>query len=128
MIESLSSSNLPQPRFRYSPLIKAGPFYKTAGMIALDKDSGELEAGGVGMETAKILDNLLNALPDFQLSLQDLVSATIYTTDFKRFPDINKAWESVFTDDIRPPARTALGVSDLPLGAGVEIEFMFYKD
>ena len=128
MIETLSSANLPAPRFRYSPLVKAGPFYKTAGMIALDKGSGELEAGGVGAETVKILDNLLRALADFDLSLEELISATIYTTKFDQFPAINQAWETIFTEDIRPPARTALGVSALPLGARVEIEFMFYKD
>jgi 2-iminobutanoate/2-iminopropanoate deaminase len=128
MIKALSSANLPAPRFRYSPLVKAGPFYKTAGMIALDKDSGELESGGVGAETGKILDNLLRALPDFDLTLDELVSATIYTTRFDQFPAINAAWENVFTEDIRPPARTAVGVSALPLNANVEIEFMFYKD
>lgn len=127
MIESLSSDNLPAPRFRYSPLIKAGPFYKTAGMIALDKDTGELESGGVKNETAKILDNLIQALPDFSLTLNDLVSATIYTTRFDKFADINAAWEEIFTPDLRPPARTALGVNALPLNAGVEIEFMFYR-
>ena len=128
MIEALSSSNLPAPRFRYSPLVKAGPWYKTAGMIALDKDSGELESGGVGAETKKILDNLLQALPDFGLTLAELVSANIYTTQFDKFPAINEAWEIIFTKDIRPPARTAVGVSALPLDATVEIEFMFYKD
>jgi 2-iminobutanoate/2-iminopropanoate deaminase len=128
MIEALSSTNLPAPRFRYSPLIKAGPFYKTAGMIALDKDSGVLEPGGVGAETKKIFDNLTAALPDFELSLADLVSATIFTTQFDQFPDINAAWENVFTKDIRPPARTAVGISALPLQANVEIEFMFYKN
>lgn len=128
MIERLSSSNLPAPRFRYSPLVKAGPLYKTAGMIALDKDSGELEQGGVGAETKKVLDNLLNALPDFALKLTDLVSANIYTTQFDQFPEINAAWESVFTEDVQAPARTAVGVSALPLNASVEIEFMFYKD
>ena len=128
MIEALSSENLPVPRFRYSPLVKAGPFYKTSGMIALDKDSGELESGGVGAETKKILDNLLQALPDFDLTLVHLVSVTIFTTQFDKFPDINTSWEEVFTDDIRLPARTALGVSALPLNAKVEIEFMFYKE
>ncbi|MFT5132088.1 MAG: 2-iminobutanoate/2-iminopropanoate deaminase [Gammaproteobacteria bacterium] len=128
MIEALSSVNLPAPRFRYSPLIKAGPFYKTAGMIALDKDSGDLESGGVGSETAKILDNLLQAMPDFGLTLNELISATIYTTQFDQFPAINQAWESIFTKDLRPPARTAIGVSALPLSANVEIEFMFYKE
>ena len=128
MIERLSSSNLPAPRFRYSPLVKAGPLYKTAGMIALDKDSGELEQGGVGAETKKVLNNLINALPDFGLKLTDLISANIYTTQFDQFPEINAAWESVFTEDVQVPARTAVGVSALPLNASVEIEFMFYKD
>ena len=126
MIEALSSENLPAPRFRYSPLIKSGPFYRTAGMIALDTDSGALEPGGPGPETAKILKNLLNALPDFGLSLEHMVSATIYTTDFDQFPAINAAWEAVFTADVRPPARSAIGVSRLPLDATVEMEFSFY--
>ncbi len=127
MITSLSSSNLPAPRFRYSPLVQAGPFYKTAGMIALDKDSGKLEAGGVAAETSKILNNLLQALPDFELTLADLLSVTIYTTQFDQFPVINETWENIFTEDMRLPARTAVGVSALPLAASVEIEFMFYK-
>lgn len=126
MIERLSSSNLPAPRFRYSPLIKAGPFYKTAGMIALDKDSGELEQGGPAAETSKILDNLLTAMPDFDLELANLISATIYTTEFDKFPDINQSWEAVFSDMNILPTRTAVGVSALPIGASVEIEFMFF--
>lgn len=127
MIEALSSTNLPAPRFRYSALVKAGPFYKTAGMVALDKDSGELEAGGTGAETAKILANLLQALPDFSLSLEDLMCVTIFATDFAEFPAINAAWEQVFTADVQPPARSAIGVAALPLGASVEMEFTFYK-
>lgn len=128
MIEALSSDNLPAPRFRYSPLVKAGPFFKTAGMIALDKDNGELESGGTGAETDKILNNLVAAMPDFGLTLNDLVSATIYTTNFDEFPAINTAWERVFTANVQPPARTSIGVQALPLGASVEIEFMFYRD
>ena len=33
----------------------------------------------------------------------------------------------VFTPGQRPPARTSVGVSALPLGAGVEIAFAFYR-
>ena len=127
MIESLSSENLPAPRFRYSPLVKSGPFYKTAGMIALDKDTGRLEPGGAGAETAKILNNLLQALPDFGLSLDNLYSVTIYTTRFDQFPEINKSWEAVISADRRLPARTAVGVNALPINATVEMEFWFCK-
>lgn len=128
MIESLSSENLPAPRFRYSPLVKAGPFYKTAGMIALNKETGQLEPGGAGPETARILGNLLEALPDFGLTLDDLYSVTIYTTRFDQFPEINKSWEAVISADMRLPARTAIGASALPLNANVEMEFWFYKE
>ena len=127
MIESLSSENLPAPRFRYSPLVKSGPFYKTAGMIALNKETGELEPGGAGAETARILSNLLEALPDFNLTLDDLFSVTIYTTRFDQFPEINKAWEAVISADMRLPARTAVGASALPINASVEMEFWFCK-
>lgn len=126
MIQAMSSINLPPPRFRYTPLIKAGPFYKTAGMVALDKDSGVLTVGAEA-ETDKILANLIGALADFSLSLDDLISATIFTTRFDEFVAINRAWERVFDDKQRPPTRTAVGVNALPLGATVEIEFMFYR-
>jgi|APFre7841882724_1041349.scaffolds.fasta_scaffold175383_1 2-iminobutanoate/2-iminopropanoate deaminase len=127
-IESLSSPRLPAPRFRYSPLVKAGPFYRSAGMIALDSNSGKLEAGGAEAEAAKILRNLREALPDFKLALTDLVNVTIYTTDFANFLAINRAWEAVFAADCHLPARTSVGVSALPLGATVEMEFTFYRE
>ena len=107
--------------------MKAGPYYRFAGMIALDPETGALEAGGSGAETAKILENLLAAMPEIGLGLEDMVSATIYTTAFEQFPAINEAWEAVFSEGVRPPARTAIGVHALPLGATVEIAFEFYK-
>ena len=125
---AISAKALPQPRFRYSPCVKAGPHYRFAGMIALDPQTGVLESGGPGAETAKILANLLAALPEIGLGLEDMVSATIYTTAFERFPAINEAWEAVFSEGVRPPARTSVGVQALPLGATVEISFEFYKE
>ncbi len=127
MIEGLRSDRLPAPHFRYSPVVKAGPHYQMAGMVALNKDTGQLESGGAYQETKKILSNLMLSLPDFGLELKDMVSARIFTTQFNEFFEINKAWEEVFSEDIRLPTRTAMGVSALPLSACVEIEFCFYK-
>jgi 2-iminobutanoate/2-iminopropanoate deaminase len=128
MPRALTSKNLPPPRFRYSPMVKAGPFYQMAGMVALAPDGSGLVAGGVEAETRQILANLRRALPDFGLGLDDLVSATIFTTRFEDFPKINKAWEEVFTPEVVPPARTTVGVAALPLGATVEIEFRLYRE
>lgn len=127
MREILTSEHLPRPRFRYNQLIRTGAYYQTAGMVALDIEKGEIEPGGVQAETKKILSNLTQAMPDFGLRLSDLVIVRIYTTEFDQFALINSAWEEFFRQDSVPPARTALGVSQLPLGARVEMEFSFYK-
>ena len=126
MREIIIFKNLPAPRFRYSPCVKTGPFYEFAGMIGLASD-GKLNSGGVSDETRQILSNLLTACGELDLSLQDLVSATIYTTRFEEFPAINKVWEELFSEDVLPPARTSVGVAALPLNATVEMSFRFYK-
>ncbi|MFZ6648067.1 RidA family protein [Undibacterium sp. TJN25] len=124
---TLQSGNIPAPKFRYSPCVKIGSSYQVSGMVALDPASGTLVAGGPAAETACILSNLQRALPDYGLGLDDLLIARIYTTRMDAFVDINSAWEAVFTADRVPPARTSVGVSALPLGACVEIEFSFVK-
>lgn len=118
---------IPGPKFNYSPCIKVGPIYQFAGLVGLNPETGSLVNGGPGAETAQILTNVLNALPELGLTLEHLYSARLFTTQFDRFDDINAAWNIVFKD-IDPPARTAVGVSALPIGASVEIEFAFYKE
>ncbi len=125
---ALESAHLPRPRFRYSPVLKAGPWILFSGMIALDAATGTLETGGPGPETRKILRNLRAALPDFSLTVRDMATARIYTTRLDQFADINKAWDEFLGDVATAPARTSVGVSALPLGASVEMEFAFYTD
>jgi 2-iminobutanoate/2-iminopropanoate deaminase len=128
MIHALTSDKLPKPRFRYSPVIQAGPWVLFSGMIALDTTTGLLETGGPGRETAKILANLSDAIPGVGLGIEHLASARIYTTRFGEFAAINAAWDTWLGMTARPPARTSMGVSALPLAASVEIEFAFYKE
>ena len=122
----LHSKSIPAPRFRYTPCIKTGPFYHLSGMIAIT-DQAQLAPGGAYGETQYILANLQKALKDYGLGLEHLTIARIFTTRFDQFPDINRAWEEVF-GAIDPPARTSIGVANLPLNAAVEIEFAAYKD
>jgi 2-iminobutanoate/2-iminopropanoate deaminase len=128
MIHVLASDKLPKPRFRYSPVVQAGPWILFSGMIALDSATGLLETGGPGRETAKILANLSTALPDLGLKVDHLASARIYTTRFGEFAAINAAWDAWLGNTARPPARTSMGVAALPLAASVEIEFAFYRE
>jgi 2-iminobutanoate/2-iminopropanoate deaminase len=124
---AMQSKAISAPRFRYSPCVKIGAAYQVSGMVALDPVTGVLVGSGVRAETACILNNLRLAMPDYGLTIDDLLSARIFTTRFEEFSEINAAWDEFFTTDMTPPARTAVGVSALPLGASVEIEFAFIK-
>ena len=126
MLELLSSQAIPAPKFRYTPCVKAGSHYTVSGMVALDPATGTMVEGGVASQTSRIMDNLMAAMPDYGVDLRHMVSARIYTVEFDKFSEINAVWERYFAQ-VPPPARTSLGVSALPLGALVEIEFAFYR-
>ncbi len=120
----IASRALPAPRFIYSPVVQAGPFAFVSGMVGLDSATGALVSGGTFEQTAQILANLQRLAEEQAWSLQQLVLARVFCTDFSAFAEVNRAWESFFADTV-PPARTSVGVNALPLGALVEIEFQF---
>jgi 2-iminobutanoate/2-iminopropanoate deaminase len=120
----LPSRSLPAPRFLYSPVVQAGPFVFVSGMVALDAESGTLVAGGAEAQAAQILANLGRLIDEMGWSREQLLLARIFCTDFSEFPAVNRAWEAFFQGAV-PPARTSVGVSALPLGALVEMEFQF---
>ncbi|MEM8551978.1 MAG: RidA family protein, partial [Pseudomonadota bacterium] len=106
----------------------AGPFIRTAGMVGLDPAAGALVEGGAAAEFSQIMTTLFRIMDSNGLSLRNLFSATIYATDMGEFAAINGVWERFVPAEGPLPARTAIGVSALPLGAAVEAEFMFVKD
>lgn len=113
------------PKFRYSPAVRMGPFVKTAGMVGLSPETGELVMGGAGAEFRQILENLNSLVAENDLPGVPM-SATIYCTAFHRFREINEIWDAHFAGEPALPARSAVGVSQLPIGAQVEADFLFY--
>lgn len=126
--ECLFPEALPKPRFRYTPIVKSGPFYNVAGLVARTRDAPGIVPGGPEAEARQILTNLKEAVTEIGLNFHDhLVSATIYTTRLDQFDLINKAWEEAFPEGVNPPARTSIGIAALPLDATVEMDFRLYK-
>lgn len=123
---TLRFESLPLPKFRYSPAVRMGPFVKTAGMIGLNPETDALVDGGASAEFRQILTNLEGLMADNDLSVSTLMSATLFVTAFHRFPDVNAVWDGFFANSQNLPARTAVGATQLPMGAQIEAEFMFY--
>jgi 2-iminobutanoate/2-iminopropanoate deaminase len=127
MLQRLSSPRLAAPKFLYSPCVRHGGTGLVSGMVGLDPAGGQLVDGGMAAQTQRIFDNLRLALPDYGFDWDDLALARVFLTDFAHFDAFNAVWSSQFTPDTAP-ARTSVGVQALPLGALVEIEFVFLRD
>jgi 2-iminobutanoate/2-iminopropanoate deaminase len=104
----------------YSHAVRAGGLLFCSGQAALDPQSGELVAGPPAAQTTRCLENLQAVCAAAGATLDDAVRLTVYVTDLGAFADVNEAYAKFFEAD--PPARTTVGVSELPKGADVEID------
>jgi 2-iminobutanoate/2-iminopropanoate deaminase len=105
----------------YSPAVRSGDLVFLSGSIGLRPGTRELVPGGVLPETRQTLENIRETLRTAGLEPSDLVKCTVFLADMNDYEPVNAEYAAFFagTD---PPARSAVGVAALPLGARVEIE------
>ena len=65
------------------------------------------------------LTNLAKVLDDAGARMSDVVTATLYLVDMGDYVAANEVWIEAFGD--HRPARTAVAVAGLPLGARCEV-------
>lgn len=109
----------------HSQAIVANGFVFTQGSIYLTTE-GKLLEGTTEEQVHQIMKNLQAILEEAGLSFSDVVKTTIYMTDMSLYGDINKVYGSYFSDPY--PAREAVCVKELPLGAKVEISMIAAKE
>jgi 2-iminobutanoate/2-iminopropanoate deaminase len=71
-----------------------------------------------------VLKNIESTLERYGSSLAEVVKCTVFLTDMAEWDEFNKVYREVFQTPF--PARSALGVSALALGARVEVECIAY--
>ena len=110
----------------YSQAIVAGDLIFTAGQIPLDPSTGKLVKGDFKERVRQVLKNINQILIGAGSCLDCAVKLTVFLTDLSRFDELNEVFGELFQDD--PPARSAVEVSQLPLGADLEIECIAVRD
>ncbi|MFM0362811.1 RidA family protein [Paraburkholderia sediminicola] len=91
-----------------------------------DDDNAPLPEG-VGAQTTRVMDNLVLVLKGIGLGLEDVVSARIFLTEFKRdYATMNAVYAAYFPA-AKLPARTCIGVTGLARDALVEIDFIAHR-
>jgi 2-iminobutanoate/2-iminopropanoate deaminase len=81
---------------------------------------GRLVPGVTAAETRQALANLEAQLATEGASLTDVVKTTVFLRHMSDYAVMNEVYMEVFGD--HRPARSAIGVAELPLGALVEVE------
>ena len=119
-MEIITSETAPPAVGPYSHAVRVGHLIFCSGQIPIDPATKEIVPGGIHEQTQQVLRNIQAVLATANLTLANVVKATVFLTDLRDFPVVNGLYASAFGD--HKPARSTLGVAALPLGAKVEIE------
>jgi 2-iminobutanoate/2-iminopropanoate deaminase len=105
----------------YSPFVAAGGWVVTSGQVGIvtGERGPELVPGGVAAELTQALANVASVLESAGARMSDVVTATLYLVDMSDYALANRLWMEAFGD--HRPARTAIAVAGLPLGARCEV-------
>jgi 2-iminobutanoate/2-iminopropanoate deaminase len=98
-----------------------GPYVhavRTGGLLFCSGQ--ELASPTAAEQAGRCLENLAAVCSAAGAKLGDAVRMTVYLTDMSTFAEVNEVYGSFFESS--PPARVAIGVAALPLGARVEID------
>ena len=119
---AITSPELTPPVGPFSQAIKVGGFIYCSGQIGQDPATGKLVAGGIAAETERIFQNLAALLREAGKGFDDVVRAGVYLTNMSDYAAVNGIYAKHFSQPF--PARTAIAVAALPLGACVEIDLV----
>ena len=114
---------MPFVRIESLPFTAAVPhagFTFVSGQVGVDPASGALSPGGVVAQFEQAVANLGAVLAASGRTLADVLRVGVYLTDMDDYAAVNDAYRKAFAEPY--PARTAIGVAGLPLGAAVEID------
>ncbi len=113
------SAQAPEPIGPYSQGVAANGMLFVAGQLGIDPATRKLVEGGLEKEVPRIMENIKAILAAQGMNLTHIVNTTIFMKDLKQFGKVNELYATYFTSEF--PARTTVGVADLPAGAGIEI-------
>ena len=102
----------------YTPVVRAGDWVIVSGQLGM-KD-GAIVPGGVRAQTQQAVINLKAQLASMGATIDDIAKTLCFLTDMDTFPTFNEMYAAGFGK--ARPARSTIGVKELPFGGAVEIE------
>lgn len=102
----------------YTPIVRAGDWLVVSGQVGLR--DGRLVGGDTADQLTQAIANLRALLEGEGAALTDVVKTTVFLRHMSDYAAMNEAYVAAFAG--HRPARSAIGVAELPVGALVEVE------
>lgn len=115
----ISSPNAPEAIGPYSQAIRTGKTVYLAGQIAIDPKTKQVVNGTIEEQTKLVLENLKAVLAADGLTMDNVVSTSVFLKDLNEFGKMNEVYGTYFKT--APPARATVEVARLPRDVKVEI-------
>jgi 2-iminobutanoate/2-iminopropanoate deaminase len=125
MKKIISTPHAPAAIGPYSQAVETGGFLFVSGQIPIVPETGKLLEGDIKVQTLQVMKNLGAILEAAGLDYCNVVKCTCYLADIADFKEMNEVYGSYFSSE--PPARAAIQVAKLPLGAKIEIDAIARK-
>ncbi len=123
--EIIATKDAPAAIGPYSQAVRSGNMVFVAGQIPIDPKTGQLNTGTDEEQAAQVLENIKAILAADGMTMDNVVSTTVFVRDLNNFAKINAVYGTYFKD--KPPARATVQASRLPRDVAVEISAIAVK-
>lgn len=118
-MKKIHTDNAPAAIGPYSQAICTGNLVFTSGQIAINPQTGNVEADTIEAQTEQVCKNVGEILKASGSSFDKAVKTCCYLRNMEDFAVFNGIYEKYFTSK---PARSCVAVRELPKGVLVEID------
>ncbi len=105
---------------RHAQTVAFSHYNNISAQLPISPETGQIIDGGVVEQAEQCFENLEAIVQSIDHSLNDVARLTVFVRDIRDMDAVDEVFRAFFPAYV--PARTAMAVADLPMGALVQIE------
>lgn len=118
VIEANNTVNAPEVDYSHS--VAFSHYNHISGQLPLSPKNNEVVAGGIKEQVKQCLENIKNIVESVEHVMDDIVKVNIQIKNMDGINIVNEVYTTFFNHEL--PARTVIGVSELPMDALIQID------
>ncbi|MEZ8190763.1 RidA family protein [Vibrio sp. 1F279] len=115
-----ANNTVDAPFMAYSHTVAFSHYNHISGQLPLDPKTNEMVAGGVKEQAEQCLQNIKAIIESVDHSMDDTVKINIQLKNVSDIDTVNEVYTTFFNAEL--PARTVVGVSEIPMNALIQID------